>query len=196
MAFLFEGVMILAQEKWLENGKNQLNEYIRNTAYKTNNNYGAAFPAIRLPKFNPMPLPNNQGIYYTPPIQPSQMTPINQALNETFQPQYIQTADYNGQPIRVPPSNFLNDTADWLKERAMDYAPTIGGLVGSGISGVGLARYGMAQPRISNFLATVAAMRYGKPLVDGLYKIIYNPVTDKIENGVGKFVDLTGIGGF
>ena len=185
----------MAQERWLEDSTNQLNRWTRqNPVYPT----PSSGYQITLPQYNSY---WSQRQYlrpdYTQPIQSSQTPPINQALNETFQPQYIQMSDYNGQPVRIPAtagSQVLDNAVDWVKERAMDAAPLVG-LVGKGILANEIARYEMAQPRVANTLATLAAMRYGKPIIEGLHKIVYNPLTDKIENGVRKFIDWTG-GGF
>lgn len=121
--------------------------------------------------------------------RPAQAPPINQALTENFQPQYVQATDYNGQPVIAPASygkQVRNAFRNFAENRAMDVAPLVG-LATGGVTGLGLARYGMAQPTIANALAGVAAMKYGKPLIDGIQKIVYNPVTDKIENGVKTF---------
>ena len=111
-----------------ENSTTKLNQWLRNYP---NNGYSTAPPQYNSysVQFNPY-----RRVDYAQPIQNS--PPINQALNENFQPQYIQTTDYNGQPVRVPTNALLHagdsavqglsDAWDWAKQQAIQKGMMIG----------------------------------------------------------------------
>ena len=178
--------MTMTAEEWNNAAKNSWLANIGRRNFPISNGYSVAPPS-----YNFYSTQNS-------PIQFQNAPPINQALNENFQPtQFVESVDRNGQPVRVP-AETANATKKWFNNyvdnRVADVAPLIG-LTAAGISGTGLARYGMAQPQITGALTSLGATRYGKPLVDGLNRIVYNPLTEKIENGVRRAADWIGIGG-
>lgn len=143
---------------------------------------------------------------YTQPIQTSQTPPINQALNENFQPQYIQTTDYNGQPVRVPANaatpvrNTLNEyvvtpVQNFVRDKAAELIATgmagSAGLAGTNMYGgspLGAARLGIySSPKISNAIAAMAATQYGRPFVNGVRSFVNNPYVQKADQALGKY---------
>lgn len=100
-----------ARNSWITQiGRNNA-PYVRRS-YVPNNGYSTAPPQYNSywsQRQNPY-----RRTDYTQPIQTSQTPPINQALNENFQPQYIQTTDYNGRPI-IYPANAASQGVEYLK---------------------------------------------------------------------------------
>lgn len=159
-----------ARNSWIiQTGRNNA-PYVRR-GYVPNNGYSTAPPQYNSywsQRQNPY-----RRTDYTQPIQTSQTPPINQALNENFQPQYIQTTDYNGQPVRVPASTATpvrNALNDWAKAKAMEFDA---------------ARLGIySSPKISN---AIAATQYGRPFINGVRSFVNNPYVQKVDQTLGKY---------
>ena len=176
-----------------EDSTNKLNQWIRN--YPTNG-YSTAPPQYNSysVQFNPY-----RRVDYAQPIQNS--PPINQALNENFQPQYIQTTDYNGQPVRVPTNALsqagdsavqgLSDAWDWAKQQAIQKGMMIGagGLaVGAPLLSTRLAM--STNPTAQRMVSALSATRLGRPIVDTARNIANNPYVQKADRLIGRIGDL------
>ncbi len=177
-----------------EDSTNKLNRWLQQNP---TNGYRTTMPPYNSysAQFNPY-----RRVDYTQPIQ-NATPPINQALNENFQPQYVQTTDYNGQPVRVPSNALsqavdsatqgLSDAWDWAKQQAVQKGMMIGagGLaIGTPILSTRLAMSNnpMAQRKIS----ALSAARLGRPIVDTARNIANNPYVQKADKIIGKIGDL------
>lgn len=176
-----------------ENSTNKLNEWIRNNPVYPTNGYQTAPPQYNSysVQFNPY-----KRVDYTQPIQTSQTPLINQALNETFQPQYIQTTDYNGQPVKVPTNALsqagdsavqgLSDAWDWAKQQAIQKGMMIGagGLaIGTPILSTRLAM--STNPMAQRAISALSATRLGRPIVNTVRNIANNPYIQKADKFIG-----------
>ena len=181
-----------------EDSTKLLNEWIRNNPVYPTNGYSTTPPQYNSysVQFNPY-----RRVDYTKPIQTSQTPPINQALNENFQPQYVQTTDYNGQPVRVPTNAFsqfgdvvtqgLSDALDWAKQQAVQKAMMIGagGLaLGAPIFSTRLAM--STNPTVQRAVTTLAGTRLGRPIVDTAINFANNPYVQKVDKFIGRIGDL------
>ena len=166
-----------------------LNGWIRNNPVYPTNGYRTT-----MPQYNPY-----RRVDYTQPIQTSQTPPINQALNENFQPQY--TTDYNGQPVRVPTNALsqafdsatqgLSDAWDWAKQQAIQR----GMMIGAGGLAVGTpilsTRLIMSNnPMAQRAISALSATRVGRPIVDTARNISNNPYVQKVDRFIGRIGDL------
>ena len=114
-----------------------------------------------IPQYNPY-----RRIDYTQPIQKS-APPINQALNENFQPQYVQMTDYNGQPVKVPTnaasqfSDYLLNPADVLQWGGQQLVQNLAlkNLTGNSLGGWGQKAVNWAVPRAVGAMAAWNACR-------------------------------------
>ncbi|MBQ7630368.1 MAG: hypothetical protein IJS81_09195 [Selenomonadaceae bacterium] len=133
---------------------------------------------------------------YTQPIQTSQ-TPINQALTENFQPQYIQATDYNGQPVRVP-ANALKQAADYvpdvLKWGAGQLAENalIKNLTGKSLGDWAVLGARRAAPKIAGAMVggpIGAAIPWIPEAVEGTKYLLSTPAAKTLGNGIKNVIN-------
>ena len=168
-----------------EDSTNKLNQWIRN--YPTNG-YSTAPPQYNsyLVQFNPY-----RRVDYTQPIQNS--PPINQALNENFQPQYIQTTNYNGQPVRVPTNalsqaaEYIPDVLKWGGEQIVQNL-ALKNLTGNSLGGWGQRTVNWAVPQVVGAMASWHIPQVNAA-IDAGRRIVSTPAAQKIGNGIKNVVD-------
>ncbi len=131
---------------------------------------------------------------YTQPIQNSQ--PINQALNENFQPQpqtYVRTTDYAGRPIIYPvnaPAQAAEYVSDWAKSKAIQKGMMLGA-GGLAISAPLIStRIAMStNPTVQRLVSALESTRLGRPIVKTARNIANNPYVQKVDRAIGKIGD-------
>ena len=137
---------------------------------------------------------------YTQPIQ-NVMPPINQALNENFQPRDTNTfTNYNGQPVLIPsnaPSQLgdfaaqtVSDAWDWGKQQALQKAMTLGIGATAVAAPILSTRVALSvSPGAQRVISALASTRLGRPAVNALRNAAKNPYVQKVDRLIGKIGD-------
>ena len=159
----------MTQEEWNNAAQNSLAARLRNNGYST-----------APPRYNPYAVNYNRQV------------PITQAFTREV-PQYIQSTDYNGQPVRVPANassqlaDYATNAARWAGAQAVQNL-AIKGLTGNslgGWAGIGANKYvpiaanaliGWHIPQVTN------AVNAGRNLIS-------TPAVQTLGNGIKKAID-------
>ena len=177
----------MAQENYWSN-PDSLAARLRNAA-NYNRGYNATPPTYNMnlgsiPQqrlFNPDEIQNSVNNWWA-----NRQTP---QVTQTFtMPQYIQTADYNGQPVRVPRNasdevaGYAPDVAKWLAGQAVQNM-AIRGLTGNSLGGWA----GYYVPRAAGVIAGsqfVNSMPFMTKAVDAGRQLVNTPTAQKLGNGI------------
>lgn len=195
----------MTQEEWNNAVRNSIFARMQAGAYPRraiNNGYSTAPPT-----YNPYATQFNRN---TPPInQALTLTPRHMPQSQAeYQPQYVQTTNAYGQPVRVstataiPARETLNEyiidpAINWIKDKGAELA-TLGTITSGGLAGVsayggspiGAARLAInSNSYLPSAIATFAATQYGRPIVSGINNFVNNPYVQKADQVIGRYGD-------
>ncbi len=172
-----------------EDSTNKLNRWLQQNP---TNGYRTTMPPYNSysAQFNPY-----RRVDYTQPIQ-NATPPINQALNENFQPQYVQTTDYNGQPVRVPTnaasqfSEYLPNPADVLQWGGQQLVQNLAlkNLTGNSLGSWGQKAVNWAVPRAVGAMAAWNVPQINAT-IDAGRRVLSTPAAQKFGNDIKNIVD-------
>lgn len=159
-------------------------------SYVTSNGYSTAPPS-----YNPYSMQFRR-TDYTQPIQTSQ-TPINQALTEDFQPQYVRTTNYNGQPVIVPAnafsqaSEYVPDVLRWAGGQLAENA-LIKGLTNKSLGDWAIIGARKVAPKIAGSIVggpIGTAISWAPEAVEGAKYLLSTPAAKTLGNGIRQVIN-------